>query len=119
MLTTPAAWVNPHTNEAWVFMTTGEGMVGYKVLADQSGATGLLQQWLRADGGTSPLVANGIVFVAANNRVTGYDALTGKVLWKSNQIGYVHWQSPIVANGVLYVCDQDGYLNTFALPTTN
>ena len=68
---------------------------------------------------TSPLVANGILFTAATHRLTAHDPLTGATLWTTGRVGEVHWQSPVVANGILYLTDQDGYLNAFALPAAH
>ena len=42
--------------------------------------------------------------------------VSGALLWSSSQIGGIHWASPIVANGMLYIADQGGNLNAFALP---
>jgi hypothetical protein len=33
-----------------------------------------------------------------------------------SQVGGIHWQSPIVANGMLYLEDQGGNLTAFSLP---
>jgi hypothetical protein len=38
---------------------------------------------------------------------------TGATLWQG-AIGGVHWESPIVVNGVLYVTDESSHLTAFA-----
>jgi hypothetical protein len=35
------------------------------------------------------------------------------VLWDNTQIGNLHWQSPVVANGMVYIADQSGALSAF------
>jgi len=42
------------------------------------------------------------------------DPRTGAALWHAH-IGGIHWQAPIVANGVLYLPDFVGYLNAFTV----
>ena len=46
------------------------------------------------------------------------DPVTGNVLWTTTQIGGVHWESPVVANGMLYMTDESARLTAFALPAT-
>ena len=42
------------------------------------------------------------------------DPRTGAALWHAHIDG-IHWQAPIVANGVLYLPDFAGYLNAFTV----
>jgi outer membrane protein assembly factor BamB len=71
--------------------------------------------------GTSPAVANGVVFVAFDNAIIALNALTGNELWSSamrgagRTIGPVHWESPIVVNGWVYCSDENGQLTAYAL----
>ena len=53
--------------------------------------------------GTSPLVANGVLFIARSGLISALDPASGSTLWSSSQIGSIHWQSPVVANGVVYI----------------
>jgi hypothetical protein len=39
----------------------------------------------------------------------------GSVLWSNPSIGGIHWESPIVVNGVLYITDPAGNLTAFSL----
>jgi hypothetical protein len=41
------------------------------------------------------------------------DALTGQAIWSDDQIGNIHWQSPIVVNGRLYVIDLTSKLRVY------
>lgn len=71
--------------------------------------------------GTSPVVANGIVFVAFNGAIVALDAFHGTELWSSatrsagKTIGNVHWESPIVVIGWVYCSDHNGDLTAYAL----
>ena len=47
---------------------------------------------------------------ADNNRIGTYNPLTGASLWSDTTIGLIHWQSPIVVNGVLYLEDGSGHV---------
>ncbi len=52
----------------------------------------------------------------------GLDALyptTGALLWRDPHITNVHWQSPILVNGVLYVTDQTGIVSAYSTQKSN
>jgi len=40
---------------------------------------------------------------------------TGATLWSATNIGTIHWQSPVVANGVLYIADNSSRLTAYSL----
>ena len=65
--------------------------------------------------GTSPILANGLLFVAASGALTALDPLTGHVMWRDTSIRDIHWQSPIAVNGQLFLCDQTATLYAYAL----
>ena len=44
------------------------------------------------------------------------DPLSGNLLWSAARGGSTHWQSLIVANGVVYATDQANHLAAFGLP---
>jgi outer membrane protein assembly factor BamB len=48
--------------------------------------------------------------------ITALNATDGIVLWSDSRIGQIHWESPIVANGTLYITDQSGNLSAYSLP---
>ncbi len=116
LLSQPAVWVNPADNSTWVFVANGSGISGFKLLIDAAGNPTLAAQWQVSPGGTSPLVANGVVYVARSNLLRALEPTTGNGLWSTNQIGNVHWESPVVANGVLYATDDSGQITAFAPP---
>ena len=115
ILTQPAVWVNPADNHTWVFVSDGNGMAGLELVVDGMGNPSLVSRWT-AGSGTSPLVANGVLYLARSGVISALSPTTGTLLWSSSLIGGIHWQSPIVANGVLYIADQNGKLTAFSLP---
>jgi hypothetical protein len=113
--TQAAVWVNPADASTWVFVEFG-GIVAYQVVVDGVGNPSLSQKWLAASfSGTSPVVANATVYYVAAGAVQAFDATTGNVVWTDNQIGGIHWESPIVVNGRLYVFDEFARLWVYQL----
>jgi hypothetical protein len=115
ILTQPAVWTNPQDGKVWVFVSTGSGLAALQLVLDGSGNPSLQSQWT-AGWGTSPILANGVLYYARSGLISALDPTTGSVLWSSNQVGSIHWQSPVVVNGVLYLEDQAGHLTAFSLP---
>lgn len=115
ILTQPAVWVNPADGRVWVFVANGSGLAGLEFVVDASGNPSLHTRWT-AGAGTSPLVANGVLYYARSGLISALNPTSGTVLWSSTQIGAIHWQSPIVVNAVLYIEDQSGNLTAFSLP---
>jgi hypothetical protein len=120
----PAVWINPSDHSTWVFAGNGSGLSGLQIGLDGSNRPTLAMRWNRAGStkaSTSPIVANGVLYHAgpcadSGICVTAHDPLTGDVLWSSPHIGNVHWQSPILVDGALYVTDNNAKLWKFALP---
>jgi outer membrane protein assembly factor BamB len=110
----PAVWVNPADGVTWAFVANNAAKInGYKL--DVSGATpALSRQWTNTSGGTSPVIANGVLYAAASGIVRGINPLTGVQVW-SESIGSINWQTPIVVNGHLYVTDSSAKLWSFPL----
>ena len=113
MHTQPAVWVNPADGATWVFITTYSGVVAYRV--DYSSGTPYLDPVWTDDGGTSPLVANNVLFYASDDTLVARDAGSGHLLWYSTQTMVVHWQSPVVINGIVYLADSGGHMNAYSL----
>ena len=114
VLTQPAVWVDD-SGTTWVFVANGSGISGLK-LTVTAGTPGLQKAWQNGSSGTSPIVANGVLYDAASGTIQALDPTTGKQLWKGS-IGGIHWQSPIVADGILYIADNNNHLTAFALPS--
>ena len=125
VLTMPAVWVNPSDTSTWVFVANSSGLSGLQLTIDNSGMPGLRVAWQKATGGTSPVVAHGILYYARSGSVQALNPTTGDPLWQDTTIGGIHWESPIIANGVLYITDESSQLSayapscTFSLGTTS
>jgi outer membrane protein assembly factor BamB len=117
ILTFSAVWTHPADGASWIFVANGSGIAGLKISVDASGNPSLQPVWSHGPGGTSPLVANGILFYASSGLVLGLDPASGQQLWNSSAtpIGGVHWESPVVVNGVLYITDESAKLTAFSL----
>jgi hypothetical protein len=145
VLTQPAVWVNPADQSTWVFVANDNGISALKVVPDGgNGKPSLMLMWMKAEGGSSPVIANNILFYAGNgagrsgtNTVYAIDPTVamGTVLWSAQiqpltgaaTIGGIHWESVMVAHGTVYIASENGnssdgiadgtgYLSTFALP---
>jgi outer membrane protein assembly factor BamB len=125
LFSTPAVWTD-HGGKPWIFMGFTNVVEAYRLETNASGVSALAAVWQEIGGesygaGSSPVVANGIVFVAFDHTILALDATSGRQLWNSaafgaqGSIGDVHWQSPIVVNGWLYCSDQRGVLTGFSL----
>lgn len=125
LFSTPAIWIDP-SNRVWIFVGFPQAVDAYR-LKTQGGVSRLTGIWRSTAGqtfgeGTSPVVSNGIVFVAFDGAIVALDALHGNELWNSSMtgagktIGPVHWESPIVADGWVYCSDENGKLTAYALP---
>ncbi len=116
----PATWLNPADGSTWVYVANYSGIAGLRLLFNAHGTPYLHPVWTRQDGGSSPLVANGVVYEAGDNRLQALDPLTGKRLWQDTRIHNIHWSSPVVANGILYISDwQENHFSrllAYALP---
>jgi outer membrane protein assembly factor BamB len=115
ILTQPAVWVNPADQHTWVFVSNGSGLAGLELVVDGAGNPSLQVQWT-AGPGTSPILANKVLFYARSGLISALNPTTGSLLWSSSQISAIHWQSPVVVNGSLYIADQNGMLTAFSLP---
>jgi hypothetical protein len=109
----PAAWVNPADGSTWTFITTGSGISGLKLAIDSTGNPSLQPVWIQQLSGTSPLVLKDVLFIASGSGITALDPLTGNTLWSDPQVAHFHWESPIVANGYLYISDEDSHLTGY------
>ncbi len=117
VLTQPAVWVN-RNGITWAFVANDDGISGLK-LTVTNGTPGLQVVWQSSVGGSSPLVANGVVYYATkSNTIVALNPLTGRRLWQGT-IGGIHWESPIVVNGTLYVADESSHLTAFGLPAAS
>jgi outer membrane protein assembly factor BamB len=114
VLTTPAVWTNPANGDTWVFVANNSGIAGLKLVIN-AGIPSLSPIWQKTPGGSSPLVANGVLYLFSSGMIRALDPLTGNPLWSSTQVGGLHWESPIVANGALFVTDESSNLTAFTI----
>ena len=62
------------------------------------------------DTNSAPTVANGLVYVGAGGGIAAFDATTGHVLWVTSATkGFTTGSSPEVANGVVYITEDNVY----------
>lgn len=124
LFSTPSVWTGP-SGGAWVYLGLSQSVEAYRVVTDASGRSKLAGAWRSTAGqtngeGTTPVIANGMVFVAMDGAILALNAQNGHVLWSSanagRSIGGVHWQSPIVVNGWVYCADQNNRVTAYALP---
>jgi hypothetical protein len=128
ILTQPAIWKNPADGTIYAFIANDSGISALKLVVDATtGAPSLATAWpgngTKPEGGSSPIVVNGVLFQVGNgagrqgnNTVYARDPTSGAVLWSAQlapatgttAIGGIHWESPIVAHGYLYVTSEHG-----------
>lgn len=116
--TQPTAWTDAN-NTTWVFVANFCGLSAFKLVTNGQGHSSLQLAYTNSNSGSSPLIANGILFLQSNGVLYATNPTTGAILWKSTQpsaggtIGGLHWQSPIVVNGTVYVPDNAGHLTAY------
>ncbi|MHB8628892.1 MAG: hypothetical protein ACYDBJ_25565 [Aggregatilineales bacterium] len=110
----PALWVNPADNSTWIFTPTYFGTAGWQLMFDKSGNPSLTLIWKNTHSCATPLVANNVIYCAAFKNLWAFKPTTGQQLWGVYPIGDIHWQSPVVVNGILYITDQSANLIAYA-----
>jgi hypothetical protein len=113
--TQPATWINPADSSTWVFVVNTSGASGLKLGYDANNSPSLSSQWKNTQGSASPLVANNVLYYAGSAKLVALNPTTGVQLFSTAQIGSIHWQTPVVSCGKLYVLDQSSKLNAFGL----
>ena len=115
ILTAIAVWVDPVDKSTWMFVANGSGIAGLQVTYTGSHVPQLTKRWQKPGGGTSPVVVNSVVFYAGSNNIHALDPKTGNELWHdTTYVGGIHWESPIVVNGVVYITDENAHLTAYA-----
>ena len=114
-LAAAAVWTD-EDGHSWVYFENHLGIAALELVGDADHPRLELRWTSSAAGDSSPVVANGVVFTVRTNRITALDAETGDELWSDTRLGRIHWQSPIVVNGAVYITDLDGTLTAYALP---
>lgn len=115
VLTRPATWLEPETQQPWFFVANPLGISAYSVTPDDNGEPSMVTRWMTKTGGSSPILANGVLYYAGNTGIRALDPKTGRQLWASRATGAIHWSSPIVVNGTLYIGDTTGTMTAYAI----
>lgn len=114
--------VTTHQGSDWAFVAGTCGLAAFTITLDSNHQPHLRKVWQENTNVTSPVLANGVLYAAKSNEVSARDPWTGKMLWNSTQggsggnIGGIHWQSPIVAGGALYISDENQHVTAYGLP---
>jgi hypothetical protein len=112
-----ALWVNPADSSTWAFIVSpSNGINAVRIAVDGSGNPSIVPQWHQGGGGGGAAVANNVVYYASNNNLHALDPTTGNSLWNNTGIGQIHWQTPAIVNGVVYIGDNSRELTAFAIP---
>jgi outer membrane protein assembly factor BamB len=118
--TQPVVWTDTD-NHVWVVVAGTCGIGAYQVITDDAGTPSLNLVWQTSDKTTSPVLSGGVLFAATNGSALALDPSTGRQLWSSTEgnaegtIGNIHWESPIVAGGKLYISDESGTISAYGL----
>jgi len=96
VFTAPAVWT--HGGRTWIFVGDGSGTWAY-TLGGSGAAPRLSVAWKSGSGGTSPVIAGGLLYVYdPSGSLDVYAPTTGRELL-SLPAGSGHWNSPIVVGG--------------------
>jgi PQQ-like domain len=113
----PAVW--EHDGETWMFAADNGGTAAWAVENLK-----LQEKWKNGNSGTSPLEADGLLFVyARGGGLNVYDAASGKHI-ATLPCGAGHWNSPIVLQGEIILPEgsandhaTSGVLDIWSLPS--
>jgi outer membrane protein assembly factor BamB len=116
LLTTPAVW--HHDGETWMFAADSGGSAAWTLKNGK-----LIQVWKNSNGGTSPVIADGLLYVYdPKGGLRIYEPANGKLI-ADLQCGSGHWNSPIVADGKIAIPEGNanqhattGVLDIWSLP---
>ena len=86
----PATWQG-----TWVFLATSGGTAAWRLHNGR-----LTEAWSNRFGGTSPVVAGGLLYVQGSGDIHVYSPKTGTIVGDL-PIGEAHWQSPIAVDGMV------------------
>ncbi len=123
LFTAPAVWVD-ESGRPLIFvglLPDNSSVMALTLTTNAKGRSRLQSVWSANVGGTSPVPTSGLVFVAASGVLSALDASSGHIMWQSTQqsaggtIGSIHWQSPIVVNGGVYISDGTGHLSAYTI----
>ena len=88
LFTAPVVW-----RGTWVFVASGAGIDAWTLRGAR-----LRKAWSNGDGGTSPVLAGGLLYVQHYGAIRVYEPTSGRLV-AALPCGPAHWQSPIVVDG--------------------
>lgn len=92
LFTAPAVW--KHDGTTWLFAVDGHGTAAW-TLENRK----LVQKWKNGEGGTSPIVAGGLLYIYdPSGGLRVYDPMIGKQV-AYLACGHGHWNTPIALDG--------------------
>jgi hypothetical protein len=103
----------------WLFVATSKGTSAYVLQKNR-----LARKWTKTTGGTSPVVAGGLLYVydSYEGALNVYAPTTGRSV-ASLPVGRGHWNTPVVTDGRIALGQEDanahvtfGVLNIYRLP---
>jgi outer membrane protein assembly factor BamB len=122
LFTAPAVWQDAGVTSIYLgLLPDSSNVLALTLATDAKGRSRLHQLWTATVGGTSPVVTSGLVFVAAGGVLSALDTRNGNVLWQSTlpsaggTIGPIHWESPIVVDGDVYISDGNRNLTAYTV----
>jgi len=112
----PGVWTD-RAGTTNVFIGIADGVHAYR-LVTKNRVSRLVATWHTAlelgREATSPVVSDGVLFLATSSGLLALDAQTGRRLGSSTAIGPIHWQIPVVAGDSVYCADQNGTLTALS-----
>jgi hypothetical protein len=92
LFTAPAVWRND--GKTWMFAADGGGTAAWTLEGGK-----LVAMWKNGNGGTSPVIAGGLLYVYdPNGELRIYEPTKGNQI-AALETGPGHWNSPIVVDG--------------------
>lgn len=129
VLAQPVIWTDPQ-GQVWVLTASrygpanpsshlSSGISGQRVVAGAGGVPTFAPGWVHGPGpasmGTPAVSTSGVLFTLADRAILAYDAATGRGLWMAPLPGVVHWQSPVIGTGQVFVEDDSGHVTSWGL----
>jgi outer membrane protein assembly factor BamB len=118
LFTAPAVW--RHGTDTWLFAADGGGTAAWTFANNR-----LVAMWKNSNGGTSPVVAGGLLYVySPQGGLRVYDPVKGTQL-ADLESGSGHWNSPIVVDGKIALPEGSankrgpGILDIWTLPAAH
>jgi outer membrane protein assembly factor BamB len=106
VLTQIVPWTDPADGTVWAIVANNSGTSAVRVEAGADGTPRLgAVRWRIAGASTTPVIANGVLYLQGARTIGAYNPATGARLWSDNTLAAMHWQSPIVVSGRLFVAD--------------